>query len=161
MCRASFFRPGLTDITFGGRAFLSRALLCALSRGEIRSTSSLTALEVCGNYRSLVSTRAQERVALVAGHLEVELVALDLGQLAGHHDSAAWCRRSEMADVNLVPDCGLAVREQAFQRLVACPLHESDHGRGRKGAFAAHVMGEQAAFDHTFQAPFEPRHDSV
>jgi hypothetical protein len=43
MCSASFFRPGFTAITFGGLAFLSRALLRALSRGDIRSRSSLTA----------------------------------------------------------------------------------------------------------------------
>jgi len=42
-CWASFFRPGLTAITLGPRTFLSRAFTCALSLGEIRSSSSLMA----------------------------------------------------------------------------------------------------------------------
>ena len=41
-CSASFFRPGLTAITFGPRTFLSRALTCAFSFGDTRSNSSLT-----------------------------------------------------------------------------------------------------------------------
>src|ERR1700704_6071946 len=101
MCRASFFRPGLTEMTFGGRDFLSRALLRALSRGDIRSRSSLTASKVCRNPRPLVDARADELVVLVARHLEVELVALDLGQLAGHDHRASRRRRREVADVHL------------------------------------------------------------
>jgi hypothetical protein len=122
---------------------------------------SLSFLEVCGNYGSLVGARADEPLALVACDIEVELVAFDFGQFARHHHRAPGSSRREMPDVYLIADCCLAFWKQTMQRLVAGPLHQPDHGGGRECAFAAHVAGDQVAFDHSLQAPFEPRPDAI
>ena len=60
-------KPGFTETTFGPRTFLSRALACALSRGETRSRSSLTGpsydLAPLGTETAAVTAADVERAA--------------------------------------------------------------------------------------------------
>jgi hypothetical protein len=118
-------------------------------------------LEVCRDYCSLVRARPKELVALAAFNLEVKLVAFDLGQLASCNHGAAGFRGSQMADVNFIAHGGFVFWKQAVERFVAGPFHQRDHGRRRKDALAPDVLGDEIAFDHALDAPFEPRVNAV
>src|SRR5690349_10154286 len=101
-------------------------------------------LEVGRDDGPLVRAGAEERLALVALDVEVELVALDLGQAAGDDDGLAGRGRREVSDANLVSDRGVPGRQQAFYRTMAGPLHQPDHGRRGEDALAADVASQQA-----------------
>ena len=118
-------------------------------------------LKVCGNYRSLVCPRAEELVALVTLDVEVQLVALDLGQRAADDHRAARRRGRQVPDVHLVADRGLPFGQQSVKSLMARRLHQPNHRGGRKGALAAHVAGDQVALDNPLQPRFEASVDAI
>ena len=60
-----------------------------------------------------------------------------------------------MADADFVADGCLTFRQQAFYRTMARYLHEADHGRGRKCAPPAHVVGEQLTVDRSLEPRLE------
>ena len=97
----------------------------------------------------------------MALNIEVELVALDLRELARRHYCGAGPRRSDMADVHLVADSRLIIWKQAVKGQVAGPFYQPDHRGGGKGAVAAHVLGDEVALDHAFHAAFEARPNTV
>src|SRR5260370_32775029 len=103
----------------------------------------------------LVGSGAEQRVALMAFDVEIQLVAPDLGEPRGHDDGAPGRARREMAHVDFIADGRVTFGQQAFYGAMTGDLHEADHGGCRKGTPASDVVREEIAVNQALEASFE------
>src|SRR5438094_10581813 len=125
-------------------------------RNDRVTTSQYCISEGSGDDGPLMKAGAEDRVALAALDLELQLVALDLGDARSHDDGAAGGGRREMPHMDFIPDRCVAFGRKAFYAPRSGHFMVAVNGRVGKRTFAPAVMARQVPFNNSSRLPPKP-----